>query len=197
MLDSLFLPVYTSTDQITASVYLVCSLASLALGAVIAFAAGFRSRQSKSFMLALLLIPVIVQMVIMLVNDNVGAGVAVMGAFSLVRFRSAPGSAKEIVSIFLAMATGLATAKGYIALAAVFVIVISLIMIISTYVRFKEKDDLVRELKITIPEDLNYAHEFDDLFDTYTKRSIPMTFINEKHRLAFDEALTRLNQYVE
>ena len=193
MLDSLFLPVYTSTDQITASVYLVCSLASLALGAVIVFAAGFRSRQSKSFMLALLLIPVIVQMVIMLVNDNVGAGVAVMGAFSLVRFRSAPGSAKEIVSIFLAMATGLATAKGYIALAAVFVIVISLIMIISTYVRFKEKDDLVRELKITIPEDLNYAHEFDDLFDTYTKRSkllnVKTTNMGSLYKLSYEVEL--------
>ena len=193
MLDSLFLPVYTSTDQITASVYLVCSLASLALGAVIAFAAGFRSRQSKSFMLALLLIPVIVQMVIMLVNDNVGAGVAVIGAFSLVRFRSAPGSAKEIVSIFLAMATGLATAKGYIALAAVFVIVISLIMIISTYVRFKEKDDLVRELKITIPEDLNYAHEFDDLFDTYTKRSkllnVKTTNMGSLYKLSYEVEL--------
>ena len=193
MLDSLFLPVYTSTDQITASVYLVCSLASLALGAVIAFAAGFRSRQSKSFMLALLLIPVIVQMVIMLVNDNVGAGVAVMGAFSLVRFRSAPGSAKEIVSIFLAMATGLATSKGYIALAAVFVIVISLIMIISTYVRFKEKDDLVRELKITIPEDLNYAHEFDDLFDTYTKRSkllnVKTTNMGSLYKLSYEVEL--------
>lgn len=193
VLDSLFLPVYTSTDQITASVYLVCSLASLALGAVIAFAAGFRSRQSKSFMLALLLIPVIVQMVIMLVNDNVGAGVAVMGAFSLVRFRSAPGSAKEIVSIFLAMATGLATAKGYIALAAVFVIVISLIMIISTYVRFKEKDDLVRELKITIPEDLNYAHEFDDLFDTYTKRSkllnVKTTNMGSLYKLSYEVEL--------
>ncbi|MBQ2280888.1 DUF4956 domain-containing protein [Ruminococcus sp.] len=193
MLDSLFLPVYTSTDQIIASVYLVCSLASLALGAVIAFAAGFRSRQSKSFMLALLLIPVIVQMVIMLVNDNVGAGVAVMGAFSLVRFRSAPGSAKEIVSIFLAMATGLATAKGYIALAAVFVIVISLIMIISTYVRFKEKDDLVRELKITIPEDLNYAHEFDDLFDTYTKRSkllnVKTTNMGSLYKLSYEVEL--------
>lgn len=193
MLDSLFLPVYTSTDQITASVYLVCSLASLALGAVIAFAAGFRSRQSKSFMLALLLIPVIVQMVIMLVSDNVGAGVAVMGAFSLVRFRSAPGSAKEIVSIFLAMATGLATAKGYIALAAVFVIVISLIMIISTYVRFKEKDDLVRELKITIPEDLNYAHEFDDLFDTYTKRSkqlnVKTTNMGSLYKLSYEVEL--------
>ena len=193
MLDSLFLPVYTSTDQITASVYLVCSLASLALGAVIVFAAGFRSRQSKSFMLALLLIPVIVQMVIMLVNDNVGAGVAVMGAFSLVRFRSAPGSAKEIVSIFLAMATGLATAKGYIALAAVFVIVISFIMIISTYVRFKEKDDLVRELKITIPEDLNYAHEFDDLFDTYTKRSkllnVKTTNMGSLYKLSYEVEL--------
>ncbi len=193
MLDSLFLPVYTSTDQITALVYLVCSLASLALGAVIAFAAGFRSRQSKSFMLALLLIPVIVQMVIMLVNDNVGAGVAVMGAFSLVRFRSAPGSAKEIVSIFLAMATGLATAKGYIALAAVFVIVISFIMIISTYVRFKEKDDLVRELKITIPEDLNYAHEFDDLFDTYTKRSkllnVKTTNMGSLYKLSYEVEL--------
>lgn len=193
MLDSFFLPVYTSTNQITALVYLVCSLASLALGAVIAFAAGFRSRQSKSFMLALLLIPVIVQMVIMLVNDNVGAGVAVMGAFSLVRFRSAPGSAKEIVSIFLAMATGLATAKGYIALAAVFVIVISLIMIISTYVRFKEKDDLVRELKITIPEDLNYAHEFDDLFDTYTKRSkllnVKTTNMGSLYKLSYEVEL--------
>jgi predicted membrane protein len=193
VLDSFFLPVYTSTDQITALVYLVCSLASLALGAVIAFAAGFRSRQSKSFMLALLLIPVIVQMVIMLVNDNVGAGVAVMGAFSLVRFRSAPGSAKEIVSIFLAMATGLATAKGYIALAAVFVIVISLIMIISTYVRFKEKDDLVRELKITIPEDLNYAHEFDDLFDTYTKRSkllnVKTTNMGSLYKLSYEVEL--------
>lgn len=193
MLDSLFLPVYTSTDQITASVYLVCSLASLALGAVIAFAAGFRSRQSKSFMLALLLIPVIVQTVIMLVNDNVGAGVAVMGAFSLVRFRSAPGSAKEIVSIFLAMATGLATAKGHIALAAVFVIVISFIMIISTYVRFKEKDDLVRELKITIPEDLNYAHEFDDLFDTYTKRSkllnVKTTNMGSLYKLSYEVEL--------
>ncbi len=193
MLDSFFLPVYTSTDQITALVYLVCSLASLALGAVIAFAAGFRSRQSKSFMLALLLIPVIVQMVIMLVNDNVGAGVAVMGAFSLVRFRSAPGSAKEIVSIFLAMATGLATAKGYIALAAVFVIVISFIMIISTYVRFKEKDDLVRELKITIPEDLNYAHEFDDLFDTYTKRSkllnVKTTNMGSLYKLSYEVEL--------
>ena len=170
MLETIFSPIYSSTSAITTTVYLICSLVSLALGAVISWAAGFKSRQSKSFLLALLLIPAIVQMVIMLVNDNVGAGVAVMGAFSLVRFRSAPGSAKEIVSIFLAMATGLATAKGYLALAAVFVIVVCLIMVISNFVTVKVKDDLQRELKITIPEDLNYAHEFDDLFEKYTRQ---------------------------
>ncbi len=171
MLDSLFQPIYTSTSELTTSVYVICSLVSIVLGAVIAWAAGFKSRQSKGFLLAVMLLPVIVQMVIMLVSDSVGAGIAVMGAFSLVRFRSAPGSAKEIVSIFLAMATGLATAKGYLGLAALFVIVICAIMVISNFVNIKEKDDLQRELKITIPEDLNYAHEFDDLFGKYTKQA--------------------------
>lgn len=171
MLDSLFQPIYTSTSELTTSVYVICSLVSIVLGAVIAWAAGFKSRQSKGFLLAVMLLPVIVQMVIMLVSDSVGAGIAVMGAFSLVRFRSAPGSAKEIVSIFLAMATGLATAKGYLGLAALFVIVICAIMVISNFVNIKEKDDLQRELKITIPEDLNYAHEFDDLFGKYTKQT--------------------------
>ena len=169
MLDTIFQPIYSSTTELTTSTYLICTLVSLALGAVIAWASSVRSRQSKSFLLSILLIPAIVQIVIMLVNDNVGAGVAVMGAFSLVRFRSAPGSAKEIVSIFLAMATGLATAKGYLALAAAFVIIICLVMVLSNFINIKEKDDLQRELKITIPEDLNYAHEFDDLFEKYSK----------------------------
>ena len=171
MLDNFFQPIYSSTSEITTSVYLICTLVSLGLGALIAWASSFRSRQTKSFMLAILLIPAIVQIVIMLVNDTVGAGVAVMGAFSLVRFRSAPGSAKEIVSIFLAMATGLATAKGYLGLAFVFVAAISLVIVLSNFINFKESDDLQRELKITIPEDLNYAHEFDDLFEKYTKNS--------------------------
>ena len=168
MLNNFFEPIYTSTDQITALTYLVCSLVSLALGAVIAFASGFRTRQSKGFALSIMLIPVIAQMVIMLVSDSVGAGIAIMGAFSLVRFRSAPGSAREIVSIFLAMATGLATAMGYIGLAVSFVVIICAVMIIASLVHIKEKDDLVRDLKITVPEDLNYAHEFDDLFEEYT-----------------------------
>ena len=169
MLDTLFSPIFSGT--FTISSYLICTATSLVLGAIIAFASGFRSRQSKSFLLALFLLPAIVQTVIMLVNGSVGTAVAVIGAFSLVRFRSAPGSAKEIVSIFLAMAAGLATAVGYVALAAIFVIIICLVIICANFVNIKEKDDLFRELRITIPESLNYAHEFDDLFDKYTKES--------------------------
>ena len=170
-MNSVFEPIYSSSSEITTSTYLVCSLVSLALGAVIAWASGFKNRQSKGFSLSIMLIPVIVQMVIMLVSDNVGAGIAVMGTFSLVRFRSAPGSAREIVSIFLAMAAGMATAKGYLGVGIVFVAVISLILVLSNFVKIKDSDDLQRDLKITIPEDLNYAHEFDDLFGKYTKQA--------------------------
>ena len=166
MLDTLFNPIYS--DTFTISSYLICTLVSLFLGAVIEWSASFKSKQSRSLLLSLFLLPAIVQTVIMLVNGSVGTGIAVMGAFSLVRFRSVPGSAKEIVSIFLAMATGLATAMGYIFLAIIFVVVLCLVMIISGFIKFSEKDDLCRELRITVPEDLNYAHTFDDLFEQYT-----------------------------
>lgn len=173
MLSQLFSAIYSET--FTPEIYFICTAVSLVLGAVIAFTAGFRAKQSKSFLLALFLIPAIVQTVIMLVNGSVGTGVAVMGAFSLVRFRSVAGSAKEIVSIFLAMATGLATAMGYIGLAAIFVVIICIVMLITSFIHFKERDDLVRSLKITVPEDLNYAHEFDEVFEKYTHNAKLLT----------------------
>ena len=173
MLNTLFSAIYSNT--FTIDVYLICTAVSLVLGAIVALTANFRARLSKSFLLALFLIPAIVQTVIMLVNGSVGTGVAVMGAFSLVRFRSVAGSAKEIVSIFLAMAAGLATAMGYLALAVLFVGIICIAMFAASFIRLKDRDDLVRELKITIPEDLNYAHSFDDLFEKYTYSSKLLT----------------------
>ena len=171
MLNQLFTAIYSGT--FTPEVFFICTGVSLALGALIALTTGFRSKQSKSFLLALFLIPAIVQTVIMLVS--VGTGVAVMGAFSLVRFRSVAGTAKEIVSIFLAMATGLATAMGYIGLAIIFVVLICLVMFIVSFIHFTERDDLVRDLRITVPEDLNYAHEFDDVFAAYTHNAKLLT----------------------
>lgn len=188
MLDSIFNPIYTSDFNFTS--YIFCTLASVVLGLVIAAASGFKNKQSKSVTLSLILLPAIVQTVIMLVNGSVGTGIAVMGAFSLVRFRSVPGSAKEIVAIFLAMATGLATAMGYVLLAVVFVVIICIVMILSTLIGKGEKDDLCRELRITIPEDLSYAHCFDDLFLKYTQSTrlvtVKTTNMGSLYKLIYD-----------
>lgn len=173
MFETIFNPIYTTNFTFTS--YIICTLTSLVLGLIIAVSSGFKSRQSRSFLLSLLLLPAIVQTVIMLVNGSVGTGIAVMGAFSLVRFRSVPGSAKEIVSIFLAMATGLATAMGYVALAGMFVIIVCAVMVASNFIKIGERDDMFRELRITIPEDLNYAHSFDDIFENYTQSAKLLT----------------------
>lgn len=141
------------------------------LGIIGALVYMYKSSYTKGFVITLALMPAIVQIVIMLVNGNLGTGVAVMGAFSLVRFRSAPGGAKEIGSIFLAMAIGLATGIGYIGIAVIFLAMYSLISILLTATRFGERSPLEKELKITIPESLDYNGIFDDLFKEYTKKA--------------------------
>lgn len=153
-----------------AGTYLICTAASLILGMAIAGIFMFRNTYSKGFVVTLALMPAIVQMVIMLVNGNLGTGVAVVGAFSLVRFRSVPGRAEEISSIFLAMAVGLATGMGYIGIAVVFVLIIGGANMALTVSRFGEKSSGSRVLRITIPESLDYTSIFDELFCQYLKK---------------------------
>ena len=117
----------------------------------------------------LALLPLIVQMVITLVNGNLGAGIAVMGVFNLVRFRSIPGSAKDIGSVFLAMAIGLADGMGYVGLAALTFVIAAIALVALTALRFGQRGSGERILKITIPENLDYEGLFDDLFDQYTR----------------------------
>lgn len=143
------------------------SIASLLAGALIAFSFSFKTKKTPSFRLALTVLPIIVQMVIMIVNGNVGTGVAVMGAFSLVRFRSAPGNAKDICAIFLSMAAGLAMGSDNIALGCILVAVVCVINIIYTVVLSKRKHSEKKELTVVIPEDLNYTEVFEDLFQKY------------------------------
>ena len=122
-------------------------------------------------MITLAILPAIVAVVIMMVNGNVGAGVAVAGAFSLVRFRSVPGTAKEIAIIFLAMATGLISGMGYLGIAVLFAVVLGLVFLVLNVSPIGEADDRLKLLKITIPEDLNYTDAFDDLFEKYTRNA--------------------------
>lgn len=162
MLDSII------GSGLTVNTFLICTTVSVLLGIATALLACYRSRSTPGFAVTLAVLPAIVQLVIMLVNGNVGAGVAVAGAFSLVRFRSAPGTAKEIGVIFLAMALGLATGMGYVALAAGFFVIAAAVMLLLTRLNFCGKTSSERMLKITIPENLDYEGIFDDLFEHYT-----------------------------
>lgn len=164
MLDSIL-----TTGTITAANFLICTAASILLGMAAAAVYMYRNVYSKSFVITLALLPAMVQVVIMLVNGNLGTGVAVMGAFSLVRFRSVPGSAKEIGSIFLAMALGLACGMGYIGIGLVFLLIIGGMEVILFRSKFGDQKSTEKELRVTIPENLDYTDIFDDLFQAYTK----------------------------
>lgn len=154
-------------DGITIDVYLLCLLFAGLCGLVTAFAAAFRSHTSKSFLTSVILLPMIVCTVIAMVNGNIGTGVAVMGAFSLIRFRSVPGKARDIVVIFLAMTAGLACAGGYVGIALVFSVTVSLGIVITSLIPMGSERSL--DLHVTIPESLRYVNEFDDLFHKYLK----------------------------
>lgn len=156
-------------SEITVSSFLICTAVSLVLGIGTALVGMFGAKSSQNFAIAVAILPTVVQTVIMLVNGNIGAGVAVAGAFGLVRFRSAPGTAKEICAIFLAMAIGLATGMGYIGLAALLFVVAAAAIIILTKFDFGAKKTSERTLKITIPENLDYDGLFDDIFEKYAK----------------------------
>ncbi len=174
MLDATFSSVLDSTSSTAASLssgdFLLCSLVSLALGLAIAFIYMFKHEYSKNFVITLALLPLIVQMVIALVNGNIGAGIAVMGVFNLVRFRSIPGSAKDIGSVFFAMAVGLSTGMGYLMLAVLFTIIVGVANIVYVLSPLGKKGEsgIDKTLKVTIPEDMDYCNVFDDLFDRFT-----------------------------
>ncbi|MCR5816683.1 MAG: DUF4956 domain-containing protein [Ruminococcus sp.] len=175
MLDNLFQTVLdttttssgTTTVNLTGGDFVICTLTAVALGVIIAAAFRFRHKMTKGFTVTLALLPAVVELVIMLVNGNLGTGIAVMGAFSLVRFRSVPGSAKDICAIFIAMAAGLAAATGYIAVAFVFTIFICLLNVLYTMIPFDKNASDEKVLKVTIPEGLDYTNVFDDLFEKY------------------------------
>jgi len=164
MLNHLFYDVFTDTAVDPAMMMLAIGV-SLLLGLVVAKVYQFKTVYSKSFVMSLALLPTLIAIVIFLVNGSLGAGVAVMGAFSLIRFRSAPGGAKELVSIFLVMTIGIAIGMGYLVFATVFTLIMSLAMLLLEVVNFGQMKHSMRQLTIVIPESLDYESIFDDIFN--------------------------------
>ena len=147
-----------------------CIGAAMLLGVLTALLFRFRSKNSPSLSMALAVLPAVVTMVIMMVNGNVGAGLAVAGSFALIRFRSLPGKASDIVGLFMATAIGLACGMGYIAIACVYFVAMATFVLLLTLLHFGENTDTYRQLRITIPEILDYDDLFEDIFEKYTTR---------------------------
>ena len=150
------------------SIYLLCLLTAGVCGLIAALAVSVKSTVSRSFFLSLVVLPVIVTTVVLMVNGNIGTGIAVAGAFSLVRFRSAAGKAKDISSIFLVMTAGLACSAGYLAIALLFTVIASTLILL--LLQIPMRCDRFLDLRITVPESLHFADAFDDLFARYTKQ---------------------------
>ena len=191
MLDYTFSSLFTVTGSMTLSAFLTCVLAALVLGVVMALVYTFRSTYTRSFVVTLALLPAIVCVVIMMVGGNLGAGVAVAGTFSLIRFRSVPGTAKEICAIFLSMAVGLACGMGYPVFAAVFAVLMCLVILLLTVLNFggHKNTQLRKVLRITVPEDLDYTGVFDDLLSKYTSQAeliaVKTTNLGSLNRLTY------------
>ena len=172
MLNTIFKGIFDtqSTAIISVSEFLLCIGVTLVIGLILAGVYTYRNRYTKSFLVTLALLPAIVCVVIMMVNGNVGAGVAVAGAFSLVRFRSVPGTAKEIGAIFLGMCAGLIAGMGYLGYAVLFTVVLCGVMMLYSRLDFgsRKNGEKYKVLHITIPEDLDYTGAFDEVLGKYT-----------------------------
>lgn len=169
-MDSIFSDGTESTISVWS--FLLCIGVSLLLGIVLALSYSFKNESSKSFKTSIAFLPSVVCVVIMMVNGNIGIGVAIAGAFSLVRFRSAQGTAKEICAIFMAMCSGLIAGVGYLFYASLFTVIMCLLTLTSNYISLKlEKKEMNKILKISIPEDLDYSEVFDDIFQEFTEKN--------------------------
>ena len=157
------------TSTLTPVNFFVCLGVAMILGLIVALTHQKTARSSANFTTTLAVLPMLVAMAIMLVNGNLGAGVATVGVFSLVRFRSIAGNSRSILSVFFAMAIGLACGTGYITFAALFTVLISLVLFALKAIRFGEATR-EQQLKIIVPEDLDYTNLFDDIFGAYTSR---------------------------
>ena len=196
-MENLFRGLFDSelTTVIGVTDFMLCLGLSLVLGLIMAVSYMYRTRYTKSFVVTLALLPAVVCVVIMMVNGNVGTGVAVAGAFSLVRFRSVPGTAKEICALFLAMGAGLISGMGYLGFAVLFTIIMCGMFLLYDNLEFGagNKKNLYKTLNVMIPEDLDYTGVFDDIFTEYTIEHnlsrVKTTNMGSLFRLTYDITL--------
>lgn len=162
----MFSSILTNGD-LTISSVLLCSGVSLILGLFIALVHKWTSTYSKNFLITLAVLPVLVETIIFMTSGNLGTSFAIAGAFSLIRFRTLPGTSKEIMSVFYAMTIGLAVGMGQVLFATIITILVGLMIIILSKSKFGENSNVGKILKVTMPEDMDYETVFDEIFNKY------------------------------
>lgn len=195
----MFESIIDSSNTLSITSILICATTSIILGFIIALVHMLSGRYSKNFAITLSILPFLVSIVIIMVNGNLGTSVAVLGAFSLIRFRSIPGNSKEICSIFLAMVVGLSIGMGQIFFSIFVTLFSSVVLIILSKTSFGVKKVNEKKLKIVIPEDLDYTEIFDDIFNSYTKKvnldKVKTTNLGSLYELTYSiELLDNINE---
>ncbi|MBR5939461.1 DUF4956 domain-containing protein [Candidatus Saccharibacteria bacterium] len=160
-----------STTGLEISTALICAGVALGLGIAIALTHRFTSQTTKGFLITLAVLPVLVMAVMIMINGNLGTSIAILGAFSLIRFRSISGRAKDLLSVFFAMMVGLALGMGHVLFASVITAIAIVAILFFSFTPFLEPSQRDRVLKVVIPEDLDYEDVFADIFKRYTSKS--------------------------
>ena len=193
----MFTSIFEATATLKIIDALICMVASLGLGLVVALTLTLTKKYSKNFIITLIILPLLVQVVIMMVNGNLGTSVAILGAFSLIRFRSMPGTSRELLSIFETMAIGLSIGMGHIIFAVVFTILISLTLLVLSKIKFGEKPK-TQNIKILIPEELDYTNVFEDILNKYTKKheilKVKTTNLGSMYEITYNIELKEINE---
>ena len=171
----------------------ICIISAVILGLIISIVHMKTSRYSKNFIITLAVLPILVSVIMIMVNGNLGTGIAIAGAFSLVRFRSMPGNAKEIMSVFFAMTIGIAIGAGYVVFAGIIILVVSLMILILSIAKYGDNNNKYKRLDIVVPETLDYDTIFDDIFnkyvDNYELIRIKTTNLGSLYELKYDITL--------
>lgn len=193
----MFTSILNETATLSITDALICMASSLGLGIIVALTHTLTKKYTKNFITVLVLLPLLVQVVIMMVNGNLGTSVAILGAFSLIRFRSMPGTSRELLSIFESMAIGLSIGMGHILFAVVFTILISLTLLILSITSFGEKPK-TQNIKILIPEDLDYTNVFEDIMNKYTNTheilKVKTTNLGSMYEITYNIELKNINE---
>ena len=190
MFNTIFDSTATGLDISTA---LIAAAVALGIGISISITHMLTSQTSKNFLITLAVLPLLVMAVMIMINGNLGTSIAILGAFSLIRFRSIQGNAKELLSIFFAMMIGLACGMGHILFGAVITAIAIIAILFFSYTKFLEPNKNQRVLKVVIPEDLDYEDVFKEIFAKYTRKAdlVRMKTVNmgSLYKLTYDITL--------